>query len=86
MKWLAIGLKLFPYIVMAVEAVEKFVKSVKGQPKEDAAVAMIHAILMTVETGADRDLLNDEDVNRATRAVMQSVVTLQNVIAKKRGG
>ena len=46
-------------------------------------MGMVHAILMTVESGADRDLLNDTDVNRATREVMQAVVALQNVIKKK---
>jgi len=85
MVWLKIGLRLLPYIWGAVEAVERFVTSVKGAPKEDAAVGMVHAILQTVEAGVDKDLLNDEDVNRATRSVVQAVVALQNVIARKRG-
>ena len=83
MKWVTIGLKILPYISMAVKAVEEFVKG-KGREKEDAAVGMVHAVLQTVEAGADKDLLNDEDVNRATRAVMQAIVALQNVIATKR--
>lgn len=86
MGFLAIGLKLLPYIVSCVSAVEQFLRGgQRGKEKEDAAVGMVHAILMTVEAGADRDLLNDEDVNRATREVMQAVVALQNVIAAKRG-
>ena len=85
MGFLAIGLKLLPYIVSAVEAVERLIKS-KGAEKEDAAVGMVHAILKTVEHGADRDLLNDEDVNRATRDVMKAVVSLQNVIRDKQHG
>ena len=83
MGFLAIGLKLLPYIVSAVEAVERLIRT-KGEEKENAAVGMVHAILQTVEKGLDRDLLNDEDVNVATREVMRAVVALQNVNASKR--
>jgi len=87
MGFLAIGLKLLPYIVNCVSAVEQFLKGgQRGVEKENAAVGMVHAILQTVEAGADRELLNDQDVNKATREVMQAVVALQNVIASKRGG
>ena len=83
--FLAIGLKLLPYIVHCVQAVEGFLKGDKrGEEKENAAVGMVHAILQTVEVGADKDLLNDSDVNTATRKVMQAIVALQNVIASKR--
>jgi hypothetical protein len=85
--WISIGLKLLPYIVSCVGAVEQFLKGgQRGEEKESAAIGMVHAILQTVEVGADRDLLNDSDVNKATREVMQAVVALQNVIASKRGG
>jgi|TARA_R110000824_G_scaffold7348_1_gene33042 hypothetical protein len=84
MGFVSIGLKLLPYIVSAVEAVERLIRT-KGEEKENAAVGMVHAILQAVETGLDRDLLNDEDVNRATRDVMRAVVALQNVIKSKGG-
>ena len=79
MGFLTIGMKMLPYIVTCVDSVERFIKGA-GSQKEDAAVAMVHAILQTVEIGTDRDLLNDSDVNTATRTVMQAVVALQNVI------
>jgi hypothetical protein len=82
MGFLGIGLKLLPYIVSAVEAVERLIHT-KGEEKEHAAVGMVHAILQAVESGLDRDLLNDEDVNRATRDVMRAVVSLHNVIKSK---
>ena len=82
MNWLSIGLKIVPYIFGAVSAVERFLTA-KGVTKEDAAVAMTHAILQAAEAGADRDLLNDADVNKATREVMQAIVALQNVIASR---
>ena len=82
MGWITLGMKLLPYIVSAVEAVERLIRT-KGEEKENAAVGMVHAILQTVEAGTDRDLLNNEDVNRATRDVMRAVVSLQNVIKSK---
>lgn len=84
MAWLGIGLRLLPYVVGAVKAVEEFVTAVKGRPKEDAAVGMVHAVLQAVEAGADRDMLNDEAVNRAVREVMQAIVKLQNTVAALR--
>ena len=84
--WVNIGLKLLPYIVSCVNAVETFLTGdQRSDDKENAAVGMVHAILQTVEAGADRDLLNDDAVNRATREVMRAVVALQNVLAAKHG-
>ena len=82
MGFLTIGLKLFPYIMTAIESIERCVKA-RSEDKENAAVAVVHSILQTVETGVDKDLLNDEDANRATRDVMRAVVSLQNVISRK---
>jgi len=87
MKWLNIGLKLLPYILSCVQAVEGFLTGPKrGEEKENAAVGMVHAILQTIEVGLDRDLLNDADVNRAVREIMQALVALENIVAQKRGG
>lgn len=85
MKWLNVGLKLLPYVLSCVQAVESFLTGPKrGEEKENAAVGMVHAILQTVEAGIDRDLLNDADVNRAVREIMQAIVALENVVASKR--
>jgi hypothetical protein len=85
MKWLNVGLKLLPYVLSCVQAVEGFLTGPKrGEEKENAAVGMVHAILQTVEAGIDRDLLNDADVNRAVREIMQAIVALENVVASKR--
>lgn len=83
MGWLTLGMKLLPYIVEAVNWVEKFVTS-KGKYKQDAAVYMVKSTLNLVEAGADRDILNDEEVEAATRSVIDSVVHLQNLLSKKR--
>lgn len=84
MGWITLGIKLLPYIVEAVHWVEKFITA-KGQRKQDAAVYMVKATLGLVESGAGRDLLDDEDVEKATREVIDAVVALQNLIANKRG-
>ena len=83
MAWLSLGMKQLPYIVDAEQWVEKFITT-KGQYKQDAAVYMVKSILGIVEKGADRDLLDDDDVEEATRKVIDAVVSLQNVIAKKK--
>ena len=82
MGWLAVGMRMFPFIVSAIEWVEKFVTH-KGKYKQDAAIYMVKSILGIAEAGADRDLLNDDDVEEATRKVIDAVVALQNVIASK---
>ena len=80
MKWVTIGLKLLPYIVSAVKAVERFFTSGKGKAKEDAAVASVAGILDVIEIGADKDILSNEKVADAVRDVMRAIVSLQNII------
>ena len=82
MGWLSLGLKLLPFIVEAVNWVEKFIAA-KGKYKQDAAVYMVKSSLAVAEVGANRDLLNDDEVEAATRQVIDAVVALQNLIAKK---
>lgn len=85
MKWLNVSLKLLPFILSCVQAVEGFLKGPKrGVEKENAAVAMTHAILQTIEAGVDKDLLNDSDVNLAVRKCMQAFVALENIVAQKK--
>ena len=85
MNFLDIGIRLFPLILTAGESVERFVTG-KGQEKEDAAVTMVDSILKTIEAGTNKDLLNDDAVNAATRDVIKAVVSLQNVVTTKGGG
>ena len=82
--WINIGMKLLPYIVEAVKWVEQFITT-KGKYKQDAAVYMVKSILGVAEVGTDRDLLDDDDVEKATRDVIDAVVSLQNVIKRVRG-
>ena len=86
MAWISLGMKLVPLIAFAVKSVERFIKEPKGQAKEDAAVEMVKAMLEAVEAGAGKDILDDGDVQDATRDVMRAIVKLQNLIAKKSVG
>ena len=72
-------MKLLPFIVEAVQWVEKFVTE-KGKYKQDAAVYMVKSILGIAEQGTNKDLLNDDDVETATRAVIDAVVKLNNIV------
>jgi len=83
MGWVTIGLKLAPLIIGAVQAVERLVRSAHGKDKQDAAVDMIGAMLAAIEGSAGRDILNDAEVQLATRKVIDAVVALQNVIATR---
>lgn len=84
MKWINVGIKLLPYILTCVRAVEHLLTgSKRGVEKENAAVGMVHSLLQTIEAGVDKDLLNDEEVNRAVRACMRAFVSLENIVASK---
>jgi len=85
MGFLQIGMKLLPYIVEAVNWVEKFITR-KGQPKQDAAIQMILSMLGIAESATEKDLLNDAKVEEATRKVIDAVVSLQNVISERKSG
>ena len=84
MGFVQIGLKLLPYIVEAVQWVERFITT-KGKYKQDAAVYMVKSILGVAERGVDRDILDDDEVESATRKVIDAVVALQNLIKSKQG-
>lgn len=80
-KWIALGVKLYPLISMAVTMVEKVAKAAKGKDKQDAAVEAIGVGLELVEAGTDKDLLDNAEVNAAVRSAIDAYVHLQNVIA-----
>jgi len=82
MRWVSIGLKLLPFIVEAINWVEKFIMK-KGVEKQDAAVKMTLSMLGIAEEAMDKDIMNNKDVEEATRRVIDAVVALQNLLASK---
>ena len=85
MAWLAIGLRLVPFIFGAITAVEHFFTNIHGQDKKNAAMDMISTFLIATEGVAGRDLLNDNEVRLAAGKVIDAVVAMQNVIATRAG-
>lgn len=71
--------------VAQIESVAKIFPQLKGVDKQNAVVALVKASLQASEFVADRDLLNDPEVEKATRAVIDAVVAFQNIVAKKTG-
>jgi hypothetical protein len=82
MGWVSLGMKLLPFIVEAVNWVEKFIQR-KGKEKQDAAVKMCVSMLGVAEAALDKDILEDAEVETAARKTIDAVVSLQNIIAKK---
>ena len=82
MKWVSVGLKLLPFIVESINWVEKFIMR-RGPEKQDAAVKMTLSMLGIAEEAMDKDIMDDGDVEKATRNVIDAVVALQNLLASK---
>ena len=82
MGFLQSTLKILPFVVEAVQWVERFIRR-KGKAKQDAALQMILSMLNIAESATEADLLSDSKVEIAARKVIDAVVALQNVIAEK---
>lgn len=85
--FLNVGLAIAGAIVPGVGEVEAIVKALpgtKGQQKQDMLVELVKHSLVTAEGLTERDLLDDAEVEAATRAVIDAVVHLDNVVKAKR--
>lgn len=69
--------------VSAVEQISRALPQLRGKQKQDAVVELVKATLLTTESLAGRDLLEDPEVEKATRGVVDAVVAFQNILAKK---
>lgn len=81
MGFLIQAFKVFPLIISAVKAVERFNDGRKGKDKQDAAVQLVGDLLPAVEAGIGRDVIDDAKVQDAMRKVIDAVVALMNVIS-----
>ena len=89
-RWKQIGglaLAIVGAVVPAVSQVENGVKAAmearSGADKQAAALELVKSSVALVEQLSDKDLVNDPEVEGATRAVIDAVVHLQNVLVKK---
>src|SRR5262245_9295262 len=83
---LRIGLLALNTIVPGVSQIETSARAIpgfKGKQKQDAVAELVRQALATSEGMAGRDLVDDADVDKATRGVIDAVVALHNIIAAK---
>ncbi len=69
--------------VQAVEVIAGQLGELHGKEKQDAVVELVKHALVTAESLTSKDLANDSDVEHATRSVIDSIVALHQVVAKK---
>ena len=85
-KWVRFGLNLAGAAipgVAQVEAISRSLPSLKGKAKQDAVIELVKASVLATESATERDLLNDPEVEKAARGIVDAVVAFQNVVAKK---
>jgi hypothetical protein len=88
--WKQIGklaLGIVSAVVPAVGQVEGAILALKGahtgEEKQAAVLELVKGAVSATEQISDKDLLNDPEVEAATKAVIDTVVALQNILAKK---
>jgi hypothetical protein len=69
--------------VVQVEDMAWKLGTLRGAEKQDAVVQMVRGALAAANTLTERQLAEDPDVERATRDVIDAVVALQKMIAKR---
>lgn len=86
-KFLSLGLKLVPYIGVAINAIElaaSTIKELKGPAKKQAVLDAVTKGLPIVENLIDKDVVNDPKVVEATGNYIDAYVALQNAIKATR--
>lgn len=78
MGWLAVLPKLMPVITLAVGTVERMANGKKGKEKQDEALTLVTQFAPLLGGGLDLDLLLDDEVQKALRALIDDVVKLHN--------
>lgn len=85
-KFSHIGAAIVGAVVPGVAEVERIawaLGTMKGQAKQDAVVDLVRQALLTANSVTERSLAEDPDVEKATRGVIDAVVALQTIIAKR---
>lgn len=81
-----VGIRVASVVVPQIGLIEQVAQALpelKGQQKEDAAVALSRALLETGEAVADKELVNDPQFNAAVRQFIRGYVALQNAVASR---
>lgn len=81
-----IGAAIVGTIVPGVAQIEDLawrVGTMHGADKQEAVVQMVRGALAASNSVTEKQLAEEPDVERATRGVIDAVVALQTIIAKK---
>jgi hypothetical protein len=79
-----IGLSLAEIMVPQVRVIEGLAKALpllKGKSKQDAWIEIVKQSLEGAENITEKDLLDEPEVEAAARAVADSVVAFDNIVA-----
>ena len=74
------AMSLVPYIVDAVQWIEKCFTSGKGKQKQDAAIQLVLSMLHISQQVTQKQLLSSATVDQCARKVIDAVVALENAI------
>jgi hypothetical protein len=74
------AMSLVPFLIDAVQWVEKCLTSGKGQEKQDAAVQLVLSMLHISQQVTQKQLLSSATVDQCARKVIDAVVALENAI------
>lgn len=80
MGWVSAGLRFVPFIVEAINAVERLFSSRKGKEKQDAAMELVESMVLIYELGAEADVFDNKKVQSAARHAIDAVVAFQNAV------
>lgn len=76
---------MVPEIAAAEDVVHEVIdlKSKSGEAKQAAVLEAVKKSVAVAEGLSNKDLLNDPEVEKATKGAIDAVVALQNVLVKK---
>ena len=74
------AMSLVPFLIDAVQWVEKCLTSGKGKEKQDAAVQLVVSMLHISQQVTQKQLLSSATVDQCARKVIDAVVALENAI------
>lgn len=76
-------IKVLGRIVEGINVVEVIMNLAKGKDKQDAVVELMKQALKEIEERTGKNLVNDEEIEEASRKVIDAIVAFNNLIAKK---
>ena len=74
------AMSLVPYIVDAVQWIEKCFTSGKGKQKQDAAIKLVLSMLHISQQVTQKQLLSSATLEKCARKVIDAVVALDKAI------